>query len=178
MRLDGFISLASVTTSCGETLPAIEAVRRGLVEVPPRKAPKSWPTLGPGEVPVGTNLHTNAGRQLMIYCWGNKAPISDFACTKFGIGTGTTPPTVNDVSLVNGLAFHLGGLFKDVNAIDYPEPYIARVSITIGDTEAVGSLITEFGLYSGNGTIINRSLLDVGFSKTNVAKTFLWRLRF
>lgn len=177
MRLDGFISLASVTLRDGLVLSAAEAVRRGIVDSQ-MSSTEEWPKLGPSEVPVGVNLHTNAGRQLMIYCWGNRPNIADFACSQFGIGTGTTPPTVDDLDLENPVEFTPGNLLKSVNSIDYPEPYIARVSLTISDTEAVGELISEFGLYSGNGTLLNRSVLDVAFNQSGVSKTYLWRLRF
>ena len=114
----------------------------------------------------------------MIYCWGNRSPIEDFACYYFGIGTGILPATVTDISLEHPLNFSGGSPLKQVNSIDYPEPFIARVSLTLAAPDADGQFVTEFGLFSRNGTLLNRSLLDVGINKTNVAKTFLWRLRF
>jgi hypothetical protein len=131
--------------------------------------------IGGDELPVGKNMHVNSGRQLMIYCWGNRAPITDYACTYFSVGTGTTPPTVSDLALEATVP---GFTLKAVNSIDYPEPYIARVSMTLGVSDAVGYLVSEMGLFSGNGTLLNRALLDVPLNKGNLAKTFLWRLRF
>lgn len=174
MRLDGFISLASVTTPSGDTLTASEAVKAGFVRLG-HIPTEGWPSLDPGEVPVGTNLHTDGGRQLMVYCWGNRAPITDYACTYFSVGTGTTPPTVSDLGLEATVP---GFVLKSVNSIDYPEPFIARVSLTLGPSDAVGYLITEMGLFSGNGTLINRATLDVPLNKGNLSKTYLWRLRF
>lgn len=178
MNFDGYISVASITLPNGRVLSAVEAVNHGLISRPSFVPGLDWPSLGKGEIPVGTNLHTNSGRQLLVYCFGNRAPITDFACTSFGVGLGTTPPTVDDVDLESAVDPLYGTeKLKPVNMIDYPEPFIARVSLTIAEAEAQGLLLTELGLFSGNGTLLNRALFDAPINKTNLAKTFLWRLR-
>jgi hypothetical protein len=177
MRFDGFISLDSITTPGGVIVPAAEAASQGLISEKPALT-EGWPKLSPWEIPVGVNHHTNGGRQMMIYCWGNRAPITDFACTQFGFGTGSTPVTVDDLGLAAQQAFSSGDTLKGVDAIDYPEPYIARVRITLSASDATGILVSELGLFSGNGTLLHRTVLDVPFNKGNVAKSYLWRIRF
>jgi len=184
MRLSGFLSIASIILEDGQVMSAREARKAGLLDVPDL-ATEDWPTIGPDELPIGTNVHTDAGRQLMIYCWGGRSPVTDYIASQFGIGTGTTPETVGDLALEAPLTFYDSDAdsvpdseLKPVNSIDYPEPFIARVSITIADTEAQGVLITEAGLFSGNGTLLNRAILDAPINKGTSARNFLWRLRF
>ena len=183
-RLSGFLSIASIILEDGRVLSARDARKAGLLEVPDVDT-DNWPHLDIGELPIGTNVHTDGGRQYMIYCWGGRSPVTDFITSQFGIGTGTTPETVGDLSLEAPLTFYDSNAdsvpdstLKPVNSIDYPEPFIARASITIAASEAQGILITEMGLFSGNGTLVNRSLLDAPINKGSLAKNFLYRVRF
>jgi len=186
MRLDGFLTLKEVTLAGGRLLTGVEAAKAGIVRAEPGQLSK-WPEIGPGELPIGTNIHTDSGRQYMIYCWGGRSPVSDFVCTNFGLGTGIAPEQVTDVALEAPLTFYdsdgdgtADSMYKPVNGIDYPEPFIARVSLTISSTEAQGAgiLISEMGLFAADNTLLNRAVLDVPFHMENVAKTYLWRLRF
>jgi hypothetical protein len=186
MRLDGFLTLKEVTLVGGHLLTGIEASKAGIVRARFCSL-RGWPTVGPGELPIGTNIHTDSGRQYMIYCWGGRSPMSDFCCSNFGIGTGIAPEQTTDVALEAPLTFYdsngdgtADSMYKPVNGIDYPEPFIARVSLTISSTEAQGAgiLISEMGLFAADNTLLNRSVLDVPFSMGNVVKTYLWRLRF
>jgi hypothetical protein len=125
----------------------------------------------------GPNLFCDNGRQCLAYVFGGRSPSSDFACKKFGLGVGTTPPNVADVGLESALNFFGGSPVKPVDSISYPAPFIAAVQFTIGATEANGFLITEMGLFSGNDTLISRRVM-VGINKTSdFAPTLSWRIR-
>jgi hypothetical protein len=154
-----------------------ELVRRGVVTSSRPHVPAGWGAARE-EVGLGQNLFVDVGRQLMAYCFAFRAPVSDYTCQFFGCGTGESPAQVTDVALESAAEFSPSIITKLVDGADFPDPFVARVQLTIAQSECNGLLLTEFGLFSGNGTMFAR-YVDVGISKTSdTSLTFAWRLRF
>jgi hypothetical protein len=172
-RPTGALSITRITGSDGKLVTVKDAIRYGWLQLDSHLCPESYEDLG------GPNLFVDTGRQLMAYLIGDKGPTSDYACKKFGVGTGTTPPRVTDVALASPLGFYGGGLvtLKPVDAVDFPAPFVVRVEFTLAAGEANGYLLTEMGLFSGNGILISRRV-HAGINKTSdFAPTLGWRFR-
>ncbi len=137
---------------------------------PNTAAPAGW-GIGRDEICIGANLTVDGMRQNVAYLLGNQAPTSDYVITSFSVGTGTTAPTVADTGLQNAV------LTKAIEGCDYPAPFVVRVEMQLGPSEANGYLLTEWGLYSGNGTLLARKVAT-GFNKSSsLSPVFYWRLR-
>lgn len=160
----------------GKRVPLSKAIAYGWIR--PTVAQPGW-GLSNAEVPLGENLFVDGGRQFMAYLFGGRSPMANYFCQKFGMGTGTTPAAVNDVALVSPVAFDGSSQFtKNVNSVDFPTQFIARVTFTIGAGEGNGYLLTEFGLFSGSDNLLAR-LVQPGISKTSdFAPSLIWRIRF
>ena len=176
MRARGFLTCTAVRDSEGRPVPLSKAVAYGWLR--PARAPAGF-GIGPDEVPLGHNLFLDAGRQYMAYAWGYRSPVSNYVLQYFGIGTGASTPAVADTALENPVTFDgVSQYLKLVDSVDFPAPFIARVLFTIGATEANGYLLTEFGFYSGDQTLITR-LTRVGINKTSdFAPQLAHRVRF
>jgi hypothetical protein len=183
--MKGFLTLSSLKFN-GRDISTQDAVDRGLVI--PGSSPKGW-CIEKHEIPFGENLAVDNSRQFLAYLFGNRTPAGSYVCSQFGIGTGTGPSTVSSTNLQSPVAFYNPGTLpllytKPVDSIDFPAPYIARVQITLGSTEANGLLITEFGLYavdmsSAVPTLLCRKVQTPGVSKnSSLSPTFQWRVRF
>jgi hypothetical protein len=171
----GFVSVVGVHDGDGKHIPLQRAVDLGWIK--PGKAQTGW-GLSRDEIPLGPNLFVDNGRQLMTYLFGGRAPVSNYFCQRFGMGTGTTPAAVTDLALESSIDFGGGVYTKLIDSVDFTAPYIARVSFTIGAGEGNGYLITEFGLFTSANTLFAR-LLTPGLSKvSDFRPTYLWRLRF
>jgi hypothetical protein len=78
-----------------------------------------------------------------------------------------------------GLASQGGDITAPVTSIDFLTAFVVRVGFTIATGDANGYLLTEYGLYSGNGTLLARFVRSVGINKTSdFAPTLTWRIRF
>ena len=182
MRPKGFLTLARVVRTDGRPFSTQDAVDSGLVR-PVGHSPHEW-GIERHEIPLGWNNFTDSGRQALAYAFGFRRPIVNFVCTQFGIGTGTTPAAVTDTSLESPLTFYdsnsdtvADSQLKPVGKASFPSPFIVDFEIPIASTEANGHLITEFGLFSGNGTFLAR-YVGLGYQKTNdLAPTFIYRIR-
>jgi len=171
----GFVTISKLTQD-GKEISTQDAVDSGLI-IPYGEKPKDF-YIPKHEVPLGDNLFLDQGRQLQAYCFGFAAPIQNYVCSQFGVGTGTSPSKVTDTALQNPVEFTAGVYLKDINGVDYPAPFIARVEFTLGNSEANGYLLTEMGLYSGDGTLIARKIMT-GINKTSsLSPTLSWRIRF
>ena len=117
-------------------------------------------------------------RQYLAYLFGYRAPVSNYVVANFGLGTGTQAPNVTDTALASPINFYNNLPLKLINGVDFPEPYAARVTFTIGLGEANGYLITETGLFSGDGTLLAR-LTQAGMNKDSTFSPVLtWRVKF
>lgn len=167
-RPEGKIFLKNITGDDGKSYLYEDAVRFGWMT--PRKVVGNQ---------IGTNLFTDQGRQLISYMFGGGGAynLASLAVTNFSVGTGVSTTKVTDTSLQNLVSFS-GGARKAINGVDYPDPFVARVEVTVGLADCNGYLLTEFGLYSGSDALYAR-WLDVGINKTaSFAPTFIWRCRF
>lgn len=99
---------------------------------------------------------------------------SEFGVTSINVGTGTTPPTVEDTSL----ASYLGNKIlenRKWNYIKENKTWEVTCTVTIGATEMNGNTITEIGLSrsSYSSGLITRALIKdaqgnpIGIEKTN-----------
>jgi hypothetical protein len=165
MRPTGIVSVSRIVDGFGKEISLEKAIRYG------------WIT--PDDVYGAPNLFVDQGRQLLAYCFAFRAPIEDYTCSKFGVGTGVTAATVTDVGLEAPVALSSGSYTGPLDSIDFLTAFVVRASFTLGLSDANGSLITEMGLFSGNDSLMARRVRTVGINKTSdFAPTLTWRLRF
>jgi len=177
-RPSGFLSVCSIRLKDGTPVHPRQAIAQGLIKVN-EAVDDSW-HLSQDEVGLGSNLFTDSGRQLMAYLFGGKSTMTNWKCAQFGIGTGTTPPNVTNTSLEAPINFGVsqgGNPLKAVSGVDYPNPFIVRVLIELDANDAVGFLLSEFGLFSYDGTLLARKTV-VGTNKAAVSLGYSWRIRF
>lgn len=178
MRAEGLVTVSKITLADGKELPLRKACDYGLIM--PERSPAGW-DIGADEVCVGSNLFVDQGRQLLAYTFGFRAPVGDYACQKYGVGTGLTAAQVTDVSLQApvALASQSGATIAPVASIDFLTAFVVRVGFTIATGDANGFALTEYGLFSGNGTLLARFVRSVAINKTSdFAPTLTWRIRF
>ncbi len=167
--------MVGVVDGFGRKIPLQKAVEYGWLK--PGRAVPGW-DLSRSEVPLGFNLFLDQGRQFQAYLFGARSPLSDYSCQKFGMGTGETPAKVTDTALESPIDFGGSVYTKDLDAVSFPAPFVARAEFTIGANEGNGYLITELGLFSGNDVILCR-VVRPGISKTSdFSPALLWRIRF
>lgn len=164
--MEGFLKCAHITDSHGRQLPAEVAVQRGWL-IPAQKVPR-WVKAGlrPGEVPLGHNLFLDQGRQYNCYTFGGRAPVLQSSVASFGCGTGILAPTTADSVLQAPVAFSGGNLTTALDSVTYPSPFVAQLNFTIPANQLSGFLLTEFGFFAGDGTLLIR-LVRVGINKTS-----------
>lgn len=177
--MKGFLTVSSVRLADGKEISTQKAVDYGWI-VPAKVKPAGW-GFKRHEVPLGSNLFTDSGRQALAYCFAGRSPLTDFFCQKFGIGTGTTPPSVTDVALEAPIYLDPPTntvTTKEINGVDFPTAFVARVDCLIGLGDGNACLITELGLFSGNDTLLAR-MTHLGINKTSdAAFAILWHVRF
>ncbi len=178
MRAKGLVTVSKITLADGTEMPLRKACDLGLIV--PARSPAGW-GVSPDEVTIGKNLFVDQGRQLLAYAFGFRAPIQDYTCQQFGVGTGILAAQVTDVSLQAPvtLASQGGATTAPVDSIDFLTAFVVRVGFTIATGDANGNMLTEFGLFSGNGTLLARFVKSVGINKnSDFAPTLTWRIRF
>jgi len=165
MRPQGIVTISRIVDSTGKQVPLEKAIRYGWIQ--------------PG-AESGRNLFVDQGRQLLAYAFAFRAPIENFVCQSYGVGTGTRPAKTTDVALqAPVLLASTSAYTAPIDSIDFLSAFVVRVGFTLGLGDANGSLITEMGLFSGNNTLIARRVRTVGINKTSdFAPTLTWRLRF
>jgi len=177
-RPQGLVTVSGIRLADGRQISTQQAVDYGWI-VPAGPAPAGW-GVERHEVSLGTNLFLDQGRQLMAFCFGFRAPISDFTCQKYGVGTGTTAPQVTDVALEAPITLNsTASTLAPIDGVDFLSPFVVRVSYTIALGDANGYAITERGLFSGNGTLFARHVSATAINKTSdFSPTLTWRIRF
>lgn len=176
--MQGLITVIRIHSG-GKLVSNQKAVDYGWIR-PGMAQPAGW-GLTREEIPLGFNLTVDGGRQALAYLFGGKAPLANFTCSKFGIGTGTTAPNASDIALeapVN-VGVGSGALFAATGQTDFPDAMVARVELNIpANSDANGTLITELGLFTSEGTLLCRKV-NTGISKnSSFEPTLLWRVRF
>lgn len=177
-RPKGLLTVTKITLADGTEMPLRKACDYGLIS--PQRVPAGWDVCS-SEVCIGTNLFLDQGRQLLAYCFGFRAPIENYSCQRFAVGTGTTATQVTDVALEApiALASQSNATSAPVSTVDFLTAFVVRIGFTIAIGDANGNLITEFGLLSGNETLLARKVQSVGINKTSdFAPTLTWRIRF
>jgi hypothetical protein len=174
----GYSSIYQVKDGDGRILLPSEIVDRKIAV--PGSGESGW-GLGPNEIPLGPNLQLDNFRQYMAYAMTFRAPVGNYVIQRFGVGTGTLPPTTADVQLQNQVPLigadqpTLGT--KLIDYVTYPSPFVSIIYFTLGITDANGYNITEVGLYSGDNTILVRWVLPAGINSSGqVAVTLAHRL--
>jgi hypothetical protein len=178
MRAEGLITVTGITLADGKKLPLRKACDYGWLT--PERVPAGW-DVGADEVCLGKNLFLDQGRQLLAYAFGFRAPIENYTCQKFGVGSGLTAAKVTDVALEApvALASAFGATTGAITSVDFLTAFVMRVGFTVAVGDANGYLLTEFGLFSGNNTLLARKVRSVGINKTSdFAPTLTWRIRF
>jgi hypothetical protein len=179
MRPKGLLTISKITTADGKEVSLQRAVDYGWIKPAGGRNPSGW-GLPKEEVSLGENLFVDQGRQLLAFCFGFRSPVSDFTCQNFGVGTGITAPAVTDVALQSPITLvSTGTTTAPILGVDFLTPFVVRVSYQIALGDANGYLITERGLFSGNGTLFARHVSAAGINKTSdFSPTLTWRIRF
>ena len=178
MRAEGLITVSKITLADGKELPLRKACDYGWIT--PERVPGGW-DVADDEVCIGPNLFLDQGRQLIAYAFGFRAPIENYTVQKFGVGTGLTAARVTDVALESAvpLASGFGATTAPITSVDFLTAFVMRVGFNIAVGDANGYLLTEFGLFSGNDTLLARKVRSVGINKTSdFSPTLTWRIRF
>ncbi len=177
-RPAGYVTVSGIVDAEGKAVSPQRAIDYGWIKPTPGRTPAGW-GIENHEIPLGKNLFLDQGRQLMAFCFGFRSPIEDYVCRKFGVGTGTTAAAVTDVALESAVTLDNALTTKAIDGVDFLSPFVVRVSYTLSVNDANGSLLTERGLFSGNGTMLARHVTSAGVSKTSdFSPVFSWRLRF
>jgi len=169
---EGYVSLKSAVYQ-GQHISAAQAIDLGLVA---REDSKAW-ALPAGEIGIGGNTFTDAGRRYLARTFGGCTPVSNYICTYFGIGNSDTPVTVDDTTLASPIQLSNGDTKKAVDSITY-DGFTASIQFTIGASDGNGNLIRETGLFAGDGTLLARK---VGYNinkASSFAPVLIWRIRF
>jgi hypothetical protein len=78
--MKGFVTLSKVQLADGKIITTQQAVDYGWIR--PAGVQKPGWGLERHEVPLGHNLFVDEGRQLLAYCFGGRAPLSNFFLPK------------------------------------------------------------------------------------------------
>jgi len=178
MRAEGLITVSKITLADGKELPLRKACDYGWIT--PERTPSGW-SVGHDEACLGRNLFLDQGRQLLAYAFGFRAPIENYTVQKFAVGTGLTAARVTDVALESAvaLASGFGATVAKITSVDFLTAFVMRVGFNVAVGDANGYLLTEFGLFSGNDTLLARKVRSVGINKTSdFSLTLTWRIRF
>lgn len=176
-RPTGIVTVSKITLADGKEISTQQAVDYGWV-CSSLSQPGGW-GLSRHEVVLGENLFVDQGRQLMAYAFGFRAPLANYTCQNFGVGTGVTAAKVTDVSLEAPITLANAQVTKPIDMIDFLSAFVVRVSMTLGLMDANGYVVSEMGLFSGNNVLIARKIRTTSVNKTSdFAPTLTWRLRF
>ncbi len=178
MRAKGLVTISGITLADGTSIPLQKAIDYGWIKGA-QSAPAGW-GVGRDEISLGENLFLDQGRQLLAYAFAFRAPIEDYTCQKFGVGTGTTAPKVIDTTLEAPILLSSTSAYTaPIDSIDFLAAFVVRVGFSVATSDANGYLLTELGLYSGNDTLVARKIRSVGINKTSdFSPALTWRLRF
>lgn len=78
---------------------------------------------------------------------------ADKTIARFGVGVGTASATPADVGLTDAY-------MRPVDGHDYPDPGVVRFLWSLGYGEGNGKIVTEFGLFCGDGSLFARKVRE------------------
>lgn len=104
---------------------------------------------------VGDNLIVSQASEIMANILGGTLSKN---INTFGVGTDATAPTSGDTGLTSAFT-------KAIGAITYPSAGTVRFSMQLTTAEANGTTISEWGLFTDDGTLFSRR------TPTPIAKT-------
>jgi hypothetical protein len=165
-RPTGWVEIEKITDGFGREVSKEKALKYGWISLDPK---------------IGSsNLFVDQGRQLMAYAFGFRSPIENYTCQRFGVGTGTTAARVTDVALEAPVELISSqATTASITSVDFLTAFVMRIGFSIALGDANGALLTEFGLFSGNNTLLARKVRGVGINKTSdFSPTLTWRIRF
>lgn len=79
------------------------------------------------------------------------AGVAGAKIAKIAVGTNGTAPTGSDAEITAPIYF-------DIKSIEYPTPATVRFNFSMGYTDAVGTTICEFGLFTSDGRLFSRKV--------------------
>jgi len=172
---EGIVSISGVVDAWGNRIAAPAAAKAGLIELPQNYVHPSW--MPATEVCIGGNNFTDLGRKHLAYLFGGRTPVSDYFCTSFGAGTGITAASTADTGLEEPVNLGVSAT-KAIDSITFTHDYVAEIQFTIGADEANGYLLTELGLFAGNGVLLARKTGYNLNKHAGFAPTLVWRITF
>lgn len=176
-RPEGILTISGIKRADGKILSTQQAVDYGWIK-PASGSFAGW-GLERHELPLGTNLFLDQGRQIVAYAFGFRSPISNYTVQRFGVGTGLTPAKVTDVALQAPVTLNNTLTTKEIDAVDFLSPFVVRVAFTLASDDANGYILSEMGLFSGGEALIARKVRAVSINKTSdFSPTLTWRIRF
>lgn len=148
-----------------------------------------------GEILVGNNMVVNLGRQTNAYLLGGRdfnsvTPNKDWIVTKASFGLYDEAPRFTDstISPQPQLGVYVGGeneivydgtnKKKIISSVDWPQPFMVRFEILLGSDEANGYTIREMALWTDNETLFARKAIPGVIKTSDIALSWLWRVRF
>ena len=180
MHPKGLVTVSSVVDADGNPVSLQKAVEYGwIIPACGPATPRGWGITPKTEISLGHNLFVDQGRQVVAFLLGFRAPVSNWAIQQFGVGTGTGTPTVSDVALQSPITLaSTSSTTAPILGVDFLTPFVLRISYQIALGDANGYLITERGLFTGNGTLVARHVSAAGINKTSdFSPVLTWRVR-
>lgn len=90
--------------------------------------------------------------------------------TKIGFGTSDSTPSVSDTALTSAY-------IKSLNTPTYPTSTSVQFAYTLLPNEAIGKVITEYGLYFDDGTTLFSRIIRTATTKlSNIQLSGTWRI--
>lgn len=115
------------------------------------------------------NLIVTLGRTTLAKLLAN--PEVTDAIATISVGSNGTSPALGDTAITNPLN-------KPIDGYSYPSSGQVQFNWTIFESEAIGSVIAEYGLFSSNGIMFNR-IARQPFTKTSdIELTGRWIINF
>ena len=145
--------------------------------VKPCRAPAGW-GIGPDELCLGHNEFLDQARQYVCYALSGRAPISSYIIQQYSVGTGLAAVNTTDTALQNPITLSSGTIYNPIDGIDFPAPFIAQIRFTLGANDANGYAVSEYGLVSGDNTLLMHWVVPPINKTSDWTPSFVHRLAF
>lgn len=116
------------------------------------------------------NLIVNRGRTNVVYLLG--AGGTSLVIASIGFGTNGAPASPNDTALQ-------GAFVKPLDSVSYPDAYSVQFNFSLGNNDANGLQIQEFGLLTQSGLLHARKVRGgVLIKESDLSLTGTWTLNY